>query len=364
MHLWVTLTQWPLYSTSLARIAQARSWFLHSDRRTDSPLGLVSPWLPTRRLMFPVWSKPVLWLKVLGTSVWTGIWGLQTLSELLVTFSHYIQHLEPCRLSPTGFSIPMDPASLTTRTSGKEGEAGNAPRSSLIALRKWQSTPVFLPGESPWTEEPGGLQSIGSHRVRHDWGDLAPTHLPAPCLGPYIPFSPQSRQLWDCGVSEPWAFKGIEAAFGAIHLAWSWEDGRQDRKEGKWGPVEKRGTRGWLYLRSQVSPWGRLPSERPWPPAGKNPRASHSKVKVDLFREIHTLWRGFSGSAVVKNLPASAEDAGSIPGSGRSPRVGNGNPLCMFYLENRMDRGAWRTTAHRVSKSWTPPGTAAQRHIL
>ena len=147
-------------------------------------------------------------------------------------------------------------------------------------------------------------------------------------------------------------------------MAWSWEDGRQDRKEGKWGPVEKRGTRGWLYLRSQVSPWGRLPSERPWPPAGKNPRASHSKVKVDLFREIHTLWRGFSGSAVVKNLPASAEDAGSIPGSGRSPRVGNGNPLCMFYLENRMDRGAWRTTAHRVSKSWTPPGTAAQRHIL
>ena len=34
--------------------------------------------------------------------------------------------------------------------------------------RKWQSTPVFLPGESPWTEDPGRLQSIGSHRVRHD----------------------------------------------------------------------------------------------------------------------------------------------------------------------------------------------------
>ena len=34
--------------------------------------------------------------------------------------------------------------------------------------REWQPTPVFLPGESPWTEEPGGLQSMGSQRVRHD----------------------------------------------------------------------------------------------------------------------------------------------------------------------------------------------------
>ena len=35
--------------------------------------------------------------------------------------------------------------------------------------RKWQPTPVFLPGESPRTEEPGGLQSLGSQRVRHGW---------------------------------------------------------------------------------------------------------------------------------------------------------------------------------------------------
>ena len=34
----------------------------------------------------------------------------------------------------------------------------------------WQPTPVFLPGESPWTEEPGGLQSMESQRVRHNWG--------------------------------------------------------------------------------------------------------------------------------------------------------------------------------------------------
>ena len=35
--------------------------------------------------------------------------------------------------------------------------------------RAWQPTPVFLPGESPWTEGPGGLQSMGSQRVRHNW---------------------------------------------------------------------------------------------------------------------------------------------------------------------------------------------------
>ena len=39
--------------------------------------------------------------------------------------------------------------------------------------RPWQPTPVFLPGEPPWTEEPGRLQSVGSHGVRQDWSDLA-----------------------------------------------------------------------------------------------------------------------------------------------------------------------------------------------
>ena len=40
--------------------------------------------------------------------------------------------------------------------------------SIYLNLRKWQPTPVFLPGEAPWAEEPGGLQSMGSQRVGHD----------------------------------------------------------------------------------------------------------------------------------------------------------------------------------------------------
>ena len=59
---------------------------------------------------------------------------------------------------------------------------------------------------------------------------------------------------------------------------------------------------------------------------------------------------------VVKNPPANAGDMGdtsSIPGSGRSPGGGHGNPLQCSCLENPMDRGAWRATVHGVAKSQT-----------
>ena len=59
---------------------------------------------------------------------------------------------------------------------------------------------------------------------------------------------------------------------------------------------------------------------------------------------------------VVKNPPANTgdlRDAGSIPGSERSPREGNGNPLQYSCLENSMDSGAWQATVHRVAKCQT-----------
>ena len=58
----------------------------------------------------------------------------------------------------------------------------------------------------------------------------------------------------------------------------------------------------------------------------------------------------------VKNPPANAgdaRDAGLIPGSGRSPGEGHGNPLQYSCLENPMDRGAWKVTVQRVANSWT-----------
>ena len=54
---------------------------------------------------------------------------------------------------------------------------------------------------------------------------------------------------------------------------------------------------------------------------------------------------------MVKNPPAKAGDTGSIPGTGRSPGEGNGNPLQCSCLENPMDGGAWWATVHGVAKS-------------
>ena len=62
---------------------------------------------------------------------------------------------------------------------------------------------------------------------------------------------------------------------------------------------------------------------------------------------------GFPGGSVVKNLTANAGDMGSIPGSGRSPGEGNGNPLQFSCLGNPMDIAAWQATVREVAKSWT-----------
>ena len=59
---------------------------------------------------------------------------------------------------------------------------------------------------------------------------------------------------------------------------------------------------------------------------------------------------------VVKNPPANAgdiRDVGLTPGSGRSPGIGNGNPPQYSYLENPMDRGAWRATVYGVAQNRT-----------
>ena len=62
------------------------------------------------------------------------------------------------------------------------------------------------------------------------------------------------------------------------------------------------------------------------------------------------MW-GFPGDSVVKNLPASAGDAGLIPGLGRSLGGGNGNLHQYSCLGNPMDRGTWPATIHGVAKS-------------
>jgi len=60
--------------------------------------------------------------------------------------------------------------------------------------------------------------------------------------------------------------------------------------------------------------------------------------------------KGFLGGSVVKNSLAIAGDMGSIPGSGRSPGKGSGNPLQYSCQENPTDGGAWRGIVHGVTK--------------
>ena len=62
---------------------------------------------------------------------------------------------------------------------------------------------------------------------------------------------------------------------------------------------------------------------------------------------------GFPGGSEVKASACNAGDLGLIPGLGRSPGEGNGNPLQYSCLENPMDRGAWWATVYGVAKSQT-----------
>ena len=74
---------------------------------------------------------------------------------------------------------------------------------------------------------------------------------------------------------------------------------------------------------------------------------------AQYFYEYTSSLPGFSGGAVVKNLPANVGDSNSIPRLGRSPGGGNGNPLQYSCLGNPMDRGASEATVPGVTRSQT-----------
>ena len=86
---------------------------------------------------------------------------------------------------------------------------------------------------------------------------------------------------------------------------------------------------------------------------GKGASKAPSNTIHEGLHWYDVYWRKF-GSIYQVFPPANVgdtRDTGLIPGSGRSPSVGNGNPLQYFCLENSMDRGAWRATVHGVTKS-------------
>ena len=62
---------------------------------------------------------------------------------------------------------------------------------------------------------------------------------------------------------------------------------------------------------------------------------------------------GFPGGSDGKESACNAGDLGSVPGLGRSPGGGHGNPLQYSCLGNLINRGAWWATVHGIAKSWT-----------
>ena len=83
---------------------------------------------------------------------------------------------------------------------------------------------------------------------------------------------------------------------------------------------------------------------------------SDLNIKVRLYTAHILFWASLVAQRL-KCLPGMQETQGSIPGLGRSPGEGNGNPLQYSCLENPMDRGAWRATVHGVAESDTTVAT-------
>ena len=82
-------------------------------------------------------------------------------------------------------------------------------------------------------------------------------------------------------------------------------------------------------------------------------RCSQCVFILDFSVPIWKPITGFPGGSEVKASACNAGDLGLIPGSGRSPGEGNGNPLQYSCLENPMEGGAWWATVHGVAKSRT-----------
>ena len=109
------------------------------------------------------------------------------------------------------------------------------------------------------------------------------------------------------------------------------------------------------------SPLGILPNSGIDPPSSTSPASADGFFTTSATWEIpetdciysHLLRQvtlGFPGGSEVKASASNMGDLGLIPGLGRSPGEGNGNPVQYSYLENPMDRGAWQATVHRVAK--------------
>ena len=157
----------------------------------------------------------------------------------------------------------------------------------------------------PWTEEPGRLQSVWSQRIGHNWAtSLSQCHL------------------WDLSF-----------------LTRHWTQ----------APAVKA-----LNPNNQTT--RELPGDYNFFLSERKHKFTWQIITTFNYMKYWNIQKGFLGGSAVKNLPANArdtEDVGSIPRLERSPEEGNGNPLQYSFLENPMDRGAWKAAIHGIANSQT-----------
>ena len=185
----------------------------------------------------------------------------------------------------------------------------------------------------PWTEEPGGLQSTGSQRVRHDWATNTFFHFQSHReRGAEVrrePGLPNARPTATLASSRPYRPPlpptVVTTVSGGFH---------------NWAPSLPPGPLQPVLGREKVKRW-------------TIPRFTAK----EMIEGTWSLFPWVSQKAqVIKNPPARAghiSDVGSVPGLGRSPGGRQGNPLLYSCLENPMDRGAWQAAVPKVPKSRT-----------
>ena len=180
----------------------------------------------------------------------------------------------------------------------------------------------ILPSRIPWTEEPGGLQSVGSQRVRHDCSDLSCTTFT------WLPRWLSSKKS-TCQCRRPW------------FDAWVWRIPWRR----KWQPTQ-------VFLPGTFHGQRRLVGYTLWGRKGSDTTEllstqeydEHSSLVNGLFM-LHSIIRHSlakrSISTALCSYIHSFWKMFAHSGLGRSPGEGNGNPLQYSCLENSMGEGAW-----------------------
>ena len=266
--------------------------------------------------------------------------------------------------------LPPQPSGLPRWRSGKESSCQcrrrkrcrfNPWAGRIPCRRQWQPAPVFLPEKKkiPWTEEPCRLQSMGSQRVRPDWASarihstapsdaLHPPHCSGTCFCLRV-FAPEVGSAQDAPPQvSPWPQVSVFPSLcsKATSSVWPHRPFGLQLIPPPATPVFPRSA-SFPYQASAPLSLCHLLNECGYCQLSASPpeccqshegcdfsfihsciHCARNMGQLTLLISLPISFLGFPGSTVAKNLPANAgdtRDSGLIPGSGRSPAVGNGN---------------------------------------